>query len=43
MQLVYRYAAVGFNVDEFSKGSLSFTVFDMSGAVGLCRLNQVDA
>lgn len=23
---------VGFNVDEFSKGSLSFTVFDMSGA-----------
>jgi N-acetyl-gamma-glutamylphosphate reductase len=23
---------VGFNVDTFSKGSLSFTVFDMSGA-----------
>ena len=23
---------VGFSVDEFSKGSLSFTVFDMSGA-----------
>lgn len=23
---------VGFNVDEFSKGGLSFTVFDMSGA-----------
>ena len=23
---------VGFNVDEFSKGSISFTVFDMSGA-----------